>query len=122
MDTVGRPDSLTLLAERILSELQLLTASTKASALVRFQKDYLGTVQRQKIYQAVDGQSDSQAISDETGVPLRTVQAFVKELAENDLIAVSKQGHSIIPQKSAAKIATYYAEMDLRKAGEEEVG
>lgn len=113
----GSEKSLIALAERILSELELLTSTTKAAALVRFQKDILGTDQKRSIYDAIDGEKDSQALADAAGCSLRTVQLLIKELQEKDLIDVSKRSRSIIPCKAISKIATYYAKLDIVNAG-----
>lgn len=109
-------NALIALAERILSELELLTSTIKATALVKFQSD-LGTDPRRSIYQAIDGEKDSQALADSVGCSLRTVQLLIKELQEKDLIDVSKRSNSFIPCKSISKIATYYARLDIINAG-----
>lgn len=105
------------LASRILSELELLTSGTKAAALDRFQSDFLVTEQQRKIYEAIDGERDSQAIADVTGASLRAVQLLIKDLTEKDLIDVTKNARSKIPSKATAKIATYYARLDIESAG-----
>jgi len=103
--------------QKILSELELLTASTKASAIIRFQQQYLTSDQQRNIYKAFDGERDAQAIADETKASLRSVQLLISDLQRNDLIDIVKRGHSSIPQKSIAKIATYYALLDISTAG-----
>lgn len=103
--------------QKILSELELLTASTKANAIIRFQQQFLTSNQQRNIYAAFDGERDAQAIADETSAALRSVQLLISDLQKNDLIDVVKRGHSSIPQKSIAKIATYYARLDISSAG-----
>lgn len=105
------------LASRILSELELLTSGTKATALNRFQSDFLATEQQRKIYEAIDGEKDSQAIADATGASLRAVQLLIKDLTEKDLINVTKNARSKIPSKATAKLATYYARLDIESVG-----
>ncbi len=108
---------LVVLAKRILSELELLTSTTKAAALVRFQNDVLGTELQRKIYDAIDGEKDSHAIAAATGASPRAVQLLIKDLQEKDLIEVSRKSNAYIPSKSVAKIATYYAKLDIMNAG-----
>lgn len=110
-------DTLILLGKQILTELQLLTLATKVTALERFQGDFLTTDQQRKIYDAIDGEKDSQAIADATGAALRSVQVLIKDLQERDLIEVTKKSKANIPSKSIAKIATYYAKLDIANNG-----
>ena len=44
------------ISRSILSELELLTSSIKASALVRFQNEFLITDLQRKIYSEIDGE------------------------------------------------------------------
>lgn len=101
----------------ILSELQLLTSGTKASALVRFHAEFLNTEQQKKIYEAIDGEKDAKKIAEITGASIRYVQLFVKTLTEKDLIDSEKKANSNIPKKAIAKIATYYAAQDIENYG-----
>lgn len=110
-------DTLILIGEQILAELQLLTSSIKATALVRFQNEFLSTEQQRKVYDAIDGERDSQSIADDTGIALRSIQRLIKDLQEKDLVDFYKRGKSIIPIKSTAKIATYYAKLDITAIG-----
>lgn len=107
------------LTKRILNELELLTSSVKAATLIRFQNDFLVTEQQRKIYEAINGERDSQAIADVTGASIRAVQLLIKELAEKDLISVVKKSRSFIPIKDTEKITTYYAKLDIKNAGGE---
>lgn len=84
---------------------------------MKFQSEILGTDQRRSIYEAIDGEKDSQALADAVGCSARTVQLLIKELQEKDLIDVSKRSKSFIPCKSVSKIATYYARLDIINAG-----
>ena len=106
------------MSKRILAELELLTSSIKATALIRFQREFLGTVQRQNMYQAINGENDSQGISQTTNAPLRTVQSFIKELVENDLVDYDKRGKALILRKAISKISTYYLRKDIEMAGQ----
>lgn len=112
-------NELILLGKQILAELQLLTSSTKATALIRFQQEFLTTTQQRLIFEAFDGERDSQTIAEDTGITLRSIQRLIKELQEKDLIDFEKRGRAIIPIKSAAKIATYYAAKDIANGGQE---
>ena len=117
METNNDLTALISISRNILSELELLTSSIKASALVRFQNDFLLTDLQRKIYAEIDGEKDSQAIADATGASLRAVQLLIKDLTEKDLINVQKRGRSIIPGKEISKIATYYAKHDILNGG-----
>ncbi len=110
-------NELVSLASRILSELELLTSATKAASLNRFQSDFLATEQQCKIYEEINGERDSQAIADAAGASLRAVQLIIKDLMDKDLINVTKKARSNIPSKSTAKIATYYAKLDIENVG-----
>lgn len=112
-------NTLVLLGEQILAELQLLTAPTKAAALIRFQQEFLVTDQQRLIFNAFDGERDSHEIAGDTGIPLRSIQRLIKDLQEKDLIDFQKRGKAIIPKKSAAKVATYYAAKDIVNGGQE---
>lgn len=106
------------LARSILSELELLTSATKATALIRFQSDFLLTYLQRRIYAEIDGEKDSQALADAAGASLRAVQLLIKDLTEKDLINIEKRGRATIPSKAVGKIATYYARQDIIKAGD----
>ena len=110
---------LILLGKQILAELQLLTSSTKAAALIRFQREFLATDQQRLIFESFDGERDSQAIAGDTGINLRSIQRLIRDLQEKDLIDFEKRGKAIIPIKSAAKVATYYAAKDIDDGGQE---
>ena len=105
------------ISREILSELQLLTSTIKANALNKFQREYLVTEQQRKIYEAIDGDRDYQAIADATGASLRYVQLLGKGLIEKDLVDYERKGRSIILYKSTAKIATYYARQEIQNGG-----
>ena len=105
------------ISRNILSELELLTSSIKASASVRFQNEFLITDMQRKIYAEIDGENDSQAIADAAGASFRAVQLLIKDLTEKDLINVQKRGRSIIPGKATTKIAIYYAKQDILNGG-----
>jgi hypothetical protein len=112
-------ENILIACNKILSELQLLTSGTKASALVRFQADFLNTEQQKKIYEAIDGEKDTKKIAETTGASIRYVQLYIKALAEKDLIDSEKKANSNIPKKAIAKIATYYAAQDINISGGE---
>lgn len=111
-------NELILLGKQILSELQLLTSSTKAAALVRFQKEFLTTNQQRLIFDAFDGERSSQAIAEDTGISLRSIQRLTKDLQDKDLIDFGKRGKAVIPIKSPSKIAVYYATKDIKNGGQ----
>ena len=109
--------TLNSICSKILSELELLTSATKASALIKFQSEFLITDQQRKIYEAIDGDKDSQALAVASGASVRSVQTLIKSLLEKDLIDVERKGHSVIPIKSTSKIATYYAKQSILNVG-----
>ena len=117
METDKNVSMLISISRNILSELELLTSSIKASALARFQKEFLLTSMQKKIYAEFDGVKDSETIADVVGSSLRAVQLLIKDLAEKDLIDVQKRGHAIIPYKNYSKIAIYYAHQDILNNG-----
>ena len=117
METDKNVSMLISISRNILSALELLTSSIKASALARFQKEFLITGMQKKIYAEFDGEKDSQTIADVVGSSLRAVQLLIKDLAEKDLIDVQKRGHAIIPYKNYSKIAIYYAHQDILNNG-----
>lgn len=105
------------ISRSILSELELLTSAVKAAALIRFQNEFLVTEQQRKVYEAIDGEKDSQGIADATNASLRAVQILIKDLSEKDLIDIERRGRSTIPSKATSKIATYYAKLGIINAG-----
>ncbi|MBR5222597.1 MAG: hypothetical protein IKV81_00315 [Clostridia bacterium] len=108
-------NSIETLLESILQELSLLTVQTKATAIQRFNTEYLTTDVRKKAYEKFDGEKTLKEISDELGCNLRTLQVFSATLIENNLIDFQKQGNNKILSKNTSKIAIYYAAQDLKK-------
>ena len=103
------------LLEAILQELTLLTVSTKATALQRFNKEFLISDMRRKAYELFDGTKTLKEISEQIGEKQNSVQIFAQQLVAKDLLAVTKQGNNKLYAKSIAKIAVYYAAQDLKK-------
>ncbi len=75
----------------------------------------MSTEQRRKAYEKFDGTKTLKEISDECNINLHSLQVFVAQLIEKDLVEVSKQGNNKIISKSISKIAVYYATQDLSK-------
>ena len=103
----------------ILRELRLLTIGMKSEALLNFRKDFLITKQREIIYDSIDGVNDLKDIARKACCSDRSVQLFIKELFEKDLINTSKQSNRTIPEQSIDKIAFYYANYYMKKGGYE---
>ena len=103
------------LLEAILQELTLLTVSTKATALQRFNKEFLISEMRRKAYELFDGTKTLKEISEQIGEKQNSVQIFAQQLVAKDLLAVTKQGNNKMYSKSITKIAVYYAAQDLKK-------
>ena len=103
------------LLEAILQELSLLTVSTKANALQRFNKEFLSSAMRKKAYELFDGTKTLKEISEEIGEKQNSVQIFAQQLLAKDLLVVTKQGNNKMYAKSITKIAIYYAALDLKK-------
>lgn len=102
------------LLEALLQEVSLLTVSSKADALRRFQKDFLTSDLRKQAYPLFDGTKTIKEISEQIGQKQNSVQVFAQQLVENDLLDVNKQGNNKLYAKSTVKIAIYYAMKDLQ--------
>lgn len=96
------------LLEKILEEVSLLSVSIKSEALNDFNRDYLNTDNRKKMYELFNGENDAKTIAKQIGCTPRAVSMFMQELLSNDLISYHKIGNSIIPEKSISKIAVFY--------------
>jgi len=107
------------LLEALLQEVSLLTVSTKADALQRFKKDFLTSEMRKKAYELFDGTKTLKEISEQIGEKQNSVQIFAQQLVVKDLLTVTRQGNNKLYAKSIAKIAVYYATLDLVKAEKE---
>jgi len=103
------------LLEAILQEVSLLTVSTKANAIQRFNKEFLTSDMRRKAYELFDGTKTLKEISEEIGEKQNSIQIFAQQLVAKDLLAVTKQGNNKLYSKSISKIAIYYATQDLKK-------
>lgn len=103
------------LVQSLLQEVSLLTVPTKAAAIQRFNKDFLTSEMRIKAYEKFDGIKTLTEISQEIGCKINTLQVFVAQLIENNLVDVTKQGNNKLISKSITKIAVYYATKDLQK-------
>ena len=103
------------LLEAILQELTLLTVSTKATALQRFNKEFLISDMRRKAYELFDRTKTLKEISEQIGEKQNSVQIVAQQLVAKDLLAVTKQGNNKMYSKSITKIAVYYAAQDLKK-------
>lgn len=103
------------LLEEILQELSLLTVSTKANAIQRFNKDFLTSDMRRKAYELFDGTKTLKEISEEIGEKQNSIQIFAQQLVAKDLLIVTKLGNNKLYSKSISKIAIYYATQDLNK-------
>ena len=103
------------LLEAILQELTLITVSTKANALQRFNKDFLNSDMRRKAYELFDGTKTLKEISEQIGEKQNSVQIFAQQLVAKDLLMVTKQGNNKMYSKSITKVAVYYAAQDLKK-------
>ena len=51
------------------------------------------TPERKRIWALCDGSLNTQEIAEKTGVTQRTVQIFIKELGDVDLIEIEKRGY-----------------------------
>ena len=101
------------LLKAILDEMSLLTVQIKFEAQQAFQKEFLTTQARRDIYGKIDGKRDTSELSKETGASLRSVQHFIKELEEHDLIEIKRDGRRRIPEKAIHKIAFFYGKKQL---------
>lgn len=103
------------LLEAILQELSLLTVTTKADALQRFNQDFLISDMRRKAYELFDGTKTLKEISEAIGEKQNSIQIFAQQLVAKDLLDVKKQANNKMYAKSISKIAIYYAGQDLKK-------
>lgn len=108
-----KEDKIIEVLEQLLQEVQLLTVSTKATALNKFKSDYLSTPLKQQMYNAFDGERTLQEISNDLNCKINTLQIFVQKLVENDLVDSKTVGKSRIISKSTSKIAIHYAQKAL---------
>ena len=67
------------LLEAILQEVSLLTVSTKANAIQRFNKEFLTSDMRRKAYELFDGTKTLKEISEEIGEKQNSVQIFAQQ-------------------------------------------
>lgn len=98
----------------LIDEVQLLTVSTKADALEKFNKDFLTSELREKMYSAFDGQRTLPEISKDLCCKLNTLQIFAQSLVDNDLVDYTIRGNARIISKSVTKIAIYYARKTIK--------
>lgn len=101
---------------QILEEIKLLTVKTKADSAQEFNKEYLNSDLRKQMYNAFDGERTLSEISADIGCKINTLQIFAQSLIEKDLVDFETKGNSRIINKSASKIAIYYANKKLEEA------
>lgn len=101
------------LLNELLEETKLLTVQTKAEALKKFSNEFLTSDLRRQMYEALDGERTLQQISSDTGCKINTLQIFVQQLVDKDLVDFDTRGNARIISKSLSKIAVYYANKQL---------
>lgn len=99
----------------LLEEVQLLTVTTKADALEKFNTDFLTSDLRKAMYSAFDGEKTLPEISKEINCKLNTLQIFAQTLVDNDLVEYTTRGNARIINKSVTKIAIYYARKTIKE-------
>lgn len=99
----------------LLEEVQLLTVTTKADALEKFNADFLTSDLRKKMYSAFDGEKTLPEISKEIDCKINTLQVFAQLLVDNDLVDYTTRGNARIINKSVTKIAIYYARKTINE-------
>lgn len=105
--------NLELLLKAILEETKLLTVQTKAEALKKFNSEFLTSDLRRQMYEALDGERTLPQISNDIACKLNTLQIFVQQLVDKDLVEFETQKNARIIHKSLSKIAVYYANKEL---------
>ena len=85
-------DMLTKLLEEISTIRQLLEMLAR-KALKEELERLATTNERKKIWALCDGLRSTKEIAEEVGITQRTVQRFIKELQEADLIIIEKRGY-----------------------------
>jgi len=88
-----------------------------------FVKDQLdkiaSTSERKMIWISLDGTKTTQEIAEEAGISIRTVQHFIKQLRELDLIADKRRG---CPQRRIDIIPSNWEKIEKAiKSGKEEI-
>lgn len=101
------------LLKDLLEETRLLTVQMKAEALKKFNEDFLTSDLRRQIYDAFDGERTLQQISNDLCCKINTLQIFVQQLVDKDLVDFETKGNARIIKKSLSKIAVYYANKEL---------
>ncbi len=101
------------LLKELLEETKLLTVQTKAEALKKFSDDFLTSDLRKQMYDALDGVRTPQQISSDIGCKQNTLQIFIQQLVDKDLVDFDTRGNARIIRKSLSKIAVYYVNKQL---------
>ena len=84
------------LLEQILSELveiKKILLFNSRETLKKELNDMASTEERKKIWGLLDGLTSTTEISEKAGVSARTVQLFVSQLEEKDLVITEKRGY-----------------------------
>jgi hypothetical protein len=68
---------------------------------------------RRRTYESFDGSRTLQQISSDTGCKLNTLQIFVQQLVDKDLVEFEIKGNAPIINKSLSKIEVYYVKNEL---------
>lgn len=103
------------LLSSLLEEVQLLTVTTKADALEKFNTDFLTSDLRRAMYSAFDGEKTLPEISRDINCKINTLQVFAQLLVDNDLVDYTTRGNARIINKSVTKIAIYYARKTIQE-------
>ena len=97
----------------LLEETKLLTVQVKAEAVKKFNDEFLTSALRRQMYEAFDGERTLPQISNDLGCKINTLQIFVQQLMDKDLVGFETKGKARVVSKSISKIAIYYANKDL---------
>ena len=106
-------NTMEVLLQNLLEEVQLLTINTKASALEKFSNEFLTSELRRSMYEAFDGERTLPEISNDIGCKINTLQVFAQQLVDKELVDYTSRGNARIIKKSISKIALYYASKQL---------
>jgi hypothetical protein len=102
------------LLQELVDEIKILTARQKSEAFKKFNEEFLTTKQRQKMYEAFDGERTLQQISNDIGCKLNSLQVFSQLLIDKDLVDFETKGKSRIINKSLARITAYYSNKETK--------
>ena len=96
------------LLKELLEETKLLTVQAKAEAIRKINGEFLTSDLRRQMYEALDGSRTLPQISNDISCKINTLQIFVQQLADKDLVDFDIRGNARIVNKYYTNKATIY--------------